>query len=78
MATMVPLSHLVTGQKAEIGQLLGRSDNVRRLTEMGFSSGTALEMIRSGSPCIIRLGGQRICIRANELMSVLVHPGAVV
>jgi len=74
---MVPLSQLATGQKAEVGQLTGKPDNVRRLAEMGLACGTALEMIRSGSPCIIGLGRQRICIRANEVMSVLVHPGAV-
>lgn len=77
MGTLVPLSHLMTGQKAEIGQLMGRPENVRRLAEMGLRDGTAVEMLRPGSPCIIRLGGQRICIRANELLSVLVRPGAV-
>ncbi len=77
MSLMVPLSQLVTGQKAEVGQLMGEPNNVRRLAEMGFACGTALEMIRSGSPCIIGLGRQRICIRANEVMNVLVHPGAV-
>ncbi len=77
MGKLVPLSHLMTGQKAEIGQLMGRPDNVRRLAEMGLRDGTAVEMVCSGSPCIIRLDGQRICIRANELLSVLVRPGAV-
>ena len=74
---MVPLSQLVTGQKAEVGQLMGKPDHVRRLAEMGLACGTMLEMIRAGSPCIIGLDGQRICFRATELMGVLVLPGVV-
>lgn len=29
----------------------------KRLADMGFVRGTRLEMIRPGSPCIVRLGG---------------------
>ncbi len=30
-------------------------------------------MIRAGSPCIIRLGTQKLCIRVDEAVGVLVR-----
>ena len=46
------------GEFAEIGELVGKPDHVHRLQELGLSSGTVVEMVQPGSPCIVRLAGQ--------------------
>jgi hypothetical protein len=33
-------------------------------------------MFRRGNPCIIRLAGNKICLRADDLLHVLVEPVA--
>jgi hypothetical protein len=32
-------------------------------------------MVRQGSPCIVRLKGNTLCIRGNDLLNVLVGAG---
>lgn len=49
---------------------------VHRLREMGLRVGAVVEMIRSGSPCILKLDGQKICVRSDEMTGVLVQTGA--
>lgn len=73
---LIPLNLLRVGQTATIGQVLGRSEHVRRLEEMGLRGGAQVEMLQSGSPCIVRLAGHKMCFRADELLSILVYPGA--
>jgi ferrous iron transport protein A len=73
---LIPLSLLAPGQHAEVDQITGRPDEVHRLEELGLRGGAAIEMIQGGSPCIIRLAGQKLCLRADELLSVLVRRGA--
>lgn len=75
---MVPINCLVAGQRAQIGLVLGQPADVHRLEEIGLRGGTDVEMIQPGSPCIIRLSGQKLCFRADDLLSVLVRPGAMV
>ncbi len=72
---MIPLSVLAIGAKAEVSVVLGPPEQVHRLEEMGLRDGTNVEMLQPGSPCIIRLGGQKLCFRADDLVSVLVRPG---
>ena len=55
--------------------VLGQPAEVHRLEEIGLRGGTNVQMIRPGSPCIIRLDGNRLCLRADELVSVMVRPG---
>jgi ferrous iron transport protein A len=55
--------------------VLGQPAEVHRLEEIGLRGGTNVQMIRPGSPCIIRLAGNRLCLRADELVSVMVRPG---
>ena len=72
---LVPLEFLARGQTAEIGELIGRPDQVQRLRELGIRSGVQVEMIQPGSPCIVKLEQQRLCFRESDLIGILVRPG---
>ena len=72
MHELIPLSTLRAGQVAEIRQIVGQPEHVRRLEELGLRDGVRLEMIRSGSPCIVRVAGTKLCFRDGEMLSVIV------
>ena len=74
MHDLIPLSQLRTGHKASVGAVLGLPDLVHRLEELGLRPGTVVEMVQDGSPCIVRLGAGKLCLRADDLLSVLVAP----
>ncbi len=65
---------LAMGQTAQVSQILGRSEQIQRLEELGLLRGATIEMVQSGSPCILRLGANKLCFRADELTRVLVLP----
>ncbi|RMG00922.1 MAG: hypothetical protein D6741_05995 [Planctomycetota bacterium] len=76
--SLVPLHHLKPGETGFIAELTGGSDDVHRLEEFGLQPGVPVEMFRSGSPCIVRVRGQKLCLRPNRRLGVLVHrPNAV-
>jgi Fe2+ transport system protein FeoA len=75
MHDLLPLNCLRAGQFALVAQLLGTSEHVHRLQELGLRDGVEVAMVQPGVPCIIRLAGQKLCFRADELTSVLVRPG---
>jgi len=70
----IPITQLRRGEVAEIAQILGRPEQVRRLEELGLRGGVRLEIVRGGSPCIVRVGGTKLCFRHDELLRVLVTP----
>jgi Fe2+ transport system protein FeoA len=74
MHDLIPLAQLHAGTRAAVDCVVGRPDDVHRLEELGLRAGTAVEMVQPGSPCIIRLAGNKLCIRADEIVSVLVRP----
>ena len=69
---LAPLSSMARGQTALVAELVGRSDQVHRLSELGLRRGVEVEMVRPGSPCIVRFKGHTLCIRGNDLLNVLV------
>ncbi len=71
---IIPLRLLMPGQTARVHSVVGQREQVRRLEELGFRSGTDLELISHGSPCIVRLAGNRLCIRDCQLLQVMVSP----
>ncbi|HEX3600438.1 MAG TPA: FeoA domain-containing protein [Lacipirellulaceae bacterium] len=73
MPELMPLAVLRRGQVAEVGQLVGAPEQVRRLEELGLRAGARLEMIRSGAPCIIRVDGSKLCFRDDDNSRVLVR-----
>ena len=74
MTGFIPISALRPGEVAEIREIVGPIEHIRRLEELGLRSGSVLEMVRGGSPCIIRVGGSKLCIRHDELLRVMVAP----
>ncbi len=74
MSHTIPLDLLAVGEPAVIDVLDGSDDEVHRLREMGISPGANVEMLRSGSPCIVRIGDQRLCLRCHDSTSIYVKP----
>jgi Fe2+ transport system protein FeoA len=68
----IPINYLASGEVGRVEQLLGDTEDVRRLEEMGIRRGEDVEMLQPGSPCIIRLGGSRLCLRQAENLGVMV------
>jgi Fe2+ transport system protein FeoA len=75
MADLVPLHFLPAGKNCRVAQIIGCPEQVQRVKELGICDGCEIEIVRSGSPCIIRTGSQTLCLRMSELLSVLVRPG---
>jgi Fe2+ transport system protein FeoA len=69
----VPLSLVTRGRFARISEVVGTCDDVRRLAEIGLRPGVHVEMLQPGSPCIIRAGESRYCLRDTDLCQVLVN-----
>lgn len=74
MRDLLPITLLTRGQVAEVQQLVGPPEQVRRLEELGLRNGARIEVVRGGSPCIIRIGDSRICFRDDAQVHVLVAP----
>ena len=73
---LVLLSSLRAGQKARVCRILGQPEHVHRLEEFGLRRDAVIEVFRSGNPCIVRLGGGKICLRVDNSLNVLVEPTA--
>lgn len=72
--SLIPINDLPKGQSADVGRVDGRPDHVHRLRELGLCGGSTVEMFRPGNPCIVRIGGNKVCIRSDRLLRVLVRP----
>ena len=77
MDAPIPLQFLLPGQMAEVWELVGCPEQVVRLQELGLRSGSTVEMVQTGTPCIFRLDGYKLCFRDNDAFSVLVRPRMV-
>jgi Fe2+ transport system protein FeoA len=68
----IPLEELQVGQTGRISRIQGHPDHVHRLEEFGLRGGTRVEMFRRGNPCILRMAGNKICLRADPLLTIQV------
>lgn len=72
---LIPLRFLRAGERGRVGAVLGAGELAHRLREMGLRQGAEVQMVRPGSPCIIRLAGHQLCFRGDDVTSVLVSTG---
>lgn len=70
----IPLEMLSPGQTGIVDEVIGLPQEVLRLEELGLRAGQPVEMIQAGRPCIVRLGGHKLCFRDGEAFGVLVRP----
>jgi ferrous iron transport protein A len=73
MREFITLSALRPGQVAEIGEVVGPLAHIRRLQELGLRTGAFLQMIRCGSPCILRVDGSTLCFRDDDSLRLMVR-----
>ena len=73
MPDTFPLQMLAAGQRARIDQLVGRPDEIHRLQELGMQVGKPVEVLQSGSTCIVKLDGTRLAFRDHDGFHVLVR-----
>ncbi|MHC2070476.1 FeoA family protein [Bremerella sp. T1] len=69
----IPLSMVQPGSVVRISQIVGGCDDVKRMAEMGLQTGTEVEMLQSGSPCIVRVGQSKLCFRQSDILNILVN-----
>ena len=75
---LLPLELLQAGEWAEVQDVSGEPDWVGRMAELGVRAGCRLCVLQPGSPCLLQVGGCRLCLRGDCLMRILVRPVAAV
>ncbi|MBI1246584.1 hypothetical protein GC197_01925 [bacterium] len=73
MVSDIPLSMVRSGSIVRISQIVGGCDDVKRMAELGLQNGTEVEMVQSGSPCIVRVGQCKLCFRQSDILNILVN-----
>jgi len=69
----LPLQSMGDGEWADIAEVRGDAAWVTRLAELGIGAGRRLLVLRSGSPCLLQLGGSRISLRTEAASQILVR-----
>ncbi len=64
------LETLKPGDVAVIHRIRATRPASKRLADMGFIHGAALEMVRAGFPCIVRIGGVCVALGAAHQASI--------
>lgn len=75
MHDLFPLEMLPTGEIANIADVVGEPHHIQRLHELGLHAGAKIEVVQSGTPCIVRIGGSKLCLREGADVTVLVSRG---
>lgn len=71
---LMPLDMIATGSWAEIAEISGEASWVGRLAEMGLREGCRLQVLQSGSSCLLQVDNCKLCLRGNDCTQILVQP----
>lgn len=73
MQEVVPLETLHPGEEGRICDVCGDHQIISRLAEMGLRSGATIRMVQAGRPCILAVDHQRLSLRIDEGVLILVE-----
>jgi ferrous iron transport protein A len=71
---LLPVEFLGSGEWADVAEVTGEPTWVGRLAELGLRAGSRLQVLRSGSPCLLEIDGARLSLRTDAGMQILVRP----
>lgn len=72
--SMLPLDMLRPGQWADVTDVCGDPSWVCRMAELGLRSGSRVQLLQSGVPCLLRVDGCKLCLRGGSSAQILVRP----
>ncbi|MCX7420692.1 MAG: FeoA family protein [Planctomycetia bacterium] len=72
LENIVPLTLMAAGEFGQVIQVDGSGDVVHRLAEMGLREQAFVRMVQPGCPCIIALNDQRLSLRTDDDVEILV------
>ncbi|MBA2225167.1 MAG: FeoA family protein [Thermogemmata sp.] len=70
---VLPLDMLQAGEWGEVAEIAGQSPLLQRLAEMGLRTGCRIRMVQPGTPCLLDLGGCKLCLRADDCSHIYVR-----
>ena len=71
---LMPLELLGSGEWGDVAEVSGEPHWVGRMAELGVRSGSRLQVLQPGTPCLLMVGGARLSVRADLAMRILVRP----
>jgi ferrous iron transport protein A len=74
---LIPLDLIGSGEWAEVAEVSGEPAWVGRLAELGVRTGSRVQVLRPGRPCILRVEGCRLSVRPGRDTQILVRPVAL-
>jgi ferrous iron transport protein A len=70
----IPLELLAAGDWADVAEVHGEPAWIGRMAELGIRSGCRLQVVRTGSPCLLKVGETRLSLRSDATSRIFVHP----
>jgi ferrous iron transport protein A len=74
--SLVPLDMLRPGEWGHVEDIDGDPAWVCRMAELGLRAGCHVQMIQRGTPCLLQVGGCKLCLRGDTSSQILVRPVA--
>ena len=71
---LLPLELVQSGEWAEVEEVTGAPGWVGRMAELGVRTGSRVQVLRQGSPCLLRIGTSRFSLRGDAGVQILVRP----
>ena len=70
---LLPLEMLRSGEWADVAEVSGEPGWVCRMAELGIRTGSRVQVVRDGSPCLLNIDGCRLCVRGDHCSQILVR-----